>query len=157
MGLIPTLVWLRMKWDTITKDGSWSLWPTVDTAFLSGQRFIVGWGYWADWDGFWGILWWIVNGSLAAAYGAAVFMSMTETRGNRWHSGETRVSREVVIPTPSLIASAVRYPGKAPRIHNAGNQAWQRDCYRHYAICGEARAAARFMGRALSHHPPRRP
>jgi len=36
-------------------------WPTVDTAFLSGQRFIVGWGYWADWDGFWGILWWIVN------------------------------------------------------------------------------------------------
>jgi len=60
------------------------------------------------------------------------------------------VSREVVIPTPSLIASAVRYPGKAPRIHNAGNQAWQRDCYRHYAICGEARAAARFMGRALS-------
>jgi len=62
--------------------------------------------------------------------------------------GKTRVSREVVIPTPSLIASAVRYPGKAPRIHNAGNQAWQRDCYRHYAICGEARAAARFMGRA---------
>jgi len=29
-----------------------------------------------------------------------------------------------------------------------------RDCYRHYAICGEARAAARFMGRALA--PPLR-
>jgi len=65
----PPSVWLRMKWDTITKDGSWSLLATVDTAFLSGQRFIVGWGYWADWDGFWGILWWIVNGSLAALCG----------------------------------------------------------------------------------------
>lgn len=54
------------------------------------------------------------------------------------------------IPTPSLMASAVRYPGKVPRIHNITNQAWQKDCYRHYAICGEARAAARFFGRALS-------
>jgi hypothetical protein len=55
-----------------------------------------------------------------------------------------------VIPSNSLVASAVRYPGTVPRIHNHLNQSWQKECYRHYAICGEARAAARFFGRALS-------
>lgn len=55
-----------------------------------------------------------------------------------------------VIPTNSLVASAVRYTGKVPRIHNVQNQSWQLECYRHYAICGEARVAARFFGRALS-------
>jgi hypothetical protein len=29
-------------------------------------------------------------------------------------------------------------------------QDWQRECYRHYAICGEARYGARFFGHALS-------
>jgi len=64
-----------MKWDTITKDGSWSLLAHCGYCFsVWAAFFIVGWGYWADWDGFWGILWWIVNGSLAAAYVGAVFM-----------------------------------------------------------------------------------
>jgi len=55
----------------------------------------------------------------------------------------------VVIPTTSLVASAVRYSGKAARIYQP-NQDWQRECYRHYAICGEARFAAKFFGQALS-------
>lgn len=55
----------------------------------------------------------------------------------------------VVIPTTSLVASAVRYSGKAARIYQP-NQDWQAECYRHYAICGEARFAARFYGQALS-------
>lgn len=55
-----------------------------------------------------------------------------------------------VIPTTSLVASAVRFPGKVPRIHQPGSTSWQRECYRHYAICGEARVAARFFGRAMS-------
>lgn len=51
----------------------------------------------------------------------------------------------VVIPTNSVVASAQRYPGKAPRIY-VPKQDWQHECYRHYAICGEARFAARFFG-----------
>lgn len=67
-------------------------------------------------------------------------------------AGRTRTAPEItpVIPSNSLVASAVRYPGSVPRIHNHLNQSWQKECYRHYAICGEARAAARFFGRALS-------
>jgi hypothetical protein len=55
----------------------------------------------------------------------------------------------VVIPTTSLVASAMRYPGKAPRLY-VPKQPWQAECYRHYAICGEARFAATFFGHALS-------
>jgi hypothetical protein len=56
---------------------------------------------------------------------------------------------EAVIPTRSLVASAVRYTGKTARIYRQ-NQDWQTDCYRHYAICGEARFAARFFGHSVS-------
>jgi hypothetical protein len=55
----------------------------------------------------------------------------------------------VVIPTTSLVASSTRYPGKAPRIYQP-KQDWQAECYRHYAICGEARFAAKFFGHAVS-------
>lgn len=63
---------------------------------------------------------------------------------------EAIVASAIPMPTNSLVASAVRYPGKVPRVHNLHGQSWQKECYRHYAICGEARAAARFFGRALS-------
>lgn len=56
---------------------------------------------------------------------------------------------EVVIPSNSLVASAARYPGKAPRIY-IPRQDWQAECYRHYSICGEARFAAKFFGNAVS-------
>ena len=56
---------------------------------------------------------------------------------------------EAVIPTTSLVASAVRYSGKASRIYQQ-NKDWQKECYRHYEICGEARFAAKFFGHALS-------
>lgn len=55
----------------------------------------------------------------------------------------------MVIPTTSLVASAVRYPGKAARIYRP-QQNWQHECYRHYSICGEARFAARFFGNSVS-------
>lgn len=62
----------------------------------------------------------------------------------------TRKSQEpVVIPTTSLVASAVRYPNKSARIYLPSKD-WQVECYRHYAICGEARFAAKFFGQALS-------
>jgi len=70
----PPSVWARMKWDTITKDGSWSLLAHCGYCFSVWAAFYRRLGLLADWDGFWGILWWIVNGSLAAAYVGAVFM-----------------------------------------------------------------------------------
>lgn len=55
------------------------------------------------------------------------------------------------IPTAALVASASRYTGvKVPRIFNPSGQAWQKECYHHYRICGEARFAAQFFGHALS-------
>jgi len=55
----------------------------------------------------------------------------------------------VPLPTRSLVASATRYDGKTARIYNE-SQDWQREAYRHYRICGEARFAAQFFGHALS-------
>lgn len=62
---------------------------------------------------------------------------------------ENGKSRQVVIPTTSLVASATRYSGQVDRIYRP-RQEWQIECYRHYAICGEARFAARFFGHAVS-------
>ena len=58
-------------------------------------------------------------------------------------------SPPVVIPSTALVASATRYPGKGVRIYQS-RQDWQAECYRHYAICGEARFAAKFFGNAVS-------
>lgn len=60
-----------------------------------------------------------------------------------------RTALAPVIPTTALVASSTRYPGKAARIYQP-RQDWQRECYRHYAICGEARFGARFFGHAIS-------
>lgn len=58
--------------------------------------------------------------------------------------------RETVTPTNSLVASVARYQvGEAERIYQPV-QDWQREAYRHYAICGEARFAALYYGNALS-------
>jgi hypothetical protein len=53
------------------------------------------------------------------------------------------------IPTPSLVASAVRYPGNKARIYSP-QRPWQAEAYRHYGICGEARYAAQFYANSLS-------
>lgn len=55
----------------------------------------------------------------------------------------------VAHPTNSLVASSVRYTGSAARIYNP-SQAWQREAYRHYGICGEARFAAQFFANSLA-------
>lgn len=54
-----------------------------------------------------------------------------------------------MIPSNSLVASAVRYSGSTARVYHP-KQNWQAECYRHFTICGEARFAARFFGHALS-------
>jgi len=53
------------------------------------------------------------------------------------------------IPPTALVASVARYPGSVPRIYHP-KQGWQAECYRHYAICGEARFAAKFFGNSVS-------
>jgi hypothetical protein len=60
-----------------------------------------------------------------------------------------RSSTLPVVPTNSLVASAFRMAGDAPRVY-VPTQPWQRECYRHYEICGEARFAAEFFGNAMS-------
>lgn len=44
----------------------------------------------------------------------------------------------------------MRLDRKMVRVFNPNKGTWQRDCYRHYRICGEARYAATFMGNAIS-------
>lgn len=54
-----------------------------------------------------------------------------------------------ILASTSLVASAVRYPGKVAGVY-VGAKEWQRECYRHYGICGEARYAATYFGHALA-------
>lgn len=68
----PPSAWLRMKWDAITKDGSWSVLVHCGYCFAVWAAFgVVLWGYWSDWN----TAWWLVNGALAASYVAAIVMS----------------------------------------------------------------------------------
>lgn len=68
----PPSVWVRMKWDTITKDGSWAILAHCGYCFAVWAAFgVVLWGYLSDWNTFW----WIINGALAASYVAAIVMS----------------------------------------------------------------------------------
>lgn len=53
------------------------------------------------------------------------------------------------LPSTSLVASARRYPGKIAGVY-VGAKEWQRECYRHFGICGEARYAATYFGHALA-------
>ncbi len=62
---------------------------------------------------------------------------------------QTGPPQTAVIPGPSLVASAVRMPGKSARIYVPA-QPWQQEAYRHVGICGEARYAANYRGNALS-------
>jgi hypothetical protein len=54
-------------------------------------------------------------------------------------------------PSRSLVASSASLKGKtAERIYVTDDREWQKQAYRHYRICGEARFAAQFFGHALS-------
>lgn len=57
---------------------------------------------------------------------------------------------EPIIPTNSLVASAVRFTGNSPRVFYKGNKGWQDEAWRHYDICGELRYAANWIGSVLS-------
>lgn len=59
-----------------------------------------------------------------------------------------RKAQAPVLPSTSLVASAVRYPAEVARVY-VGAKEWQRECYRHYGICGEARYSANYYGRAM--------
>ena len=44
----------------------------------------------------------------------------------------------------------MRYDGQTARIYTENDRECQKQCYRHYRICGEARFAATFFGHALA-------
>lgn len=62
---------------------------------------------------------------------------------------ETTADLSTFAASPSVLASAVRYTGKSPRIY-IPPKPWQVEAYRHYGICGEARFAANWIANALS-------
>lgn len=68
----PPSVWLRVKWDTLTHDGSWALLAHCGYCFgLWAASVVVGWGYLSGFH--W--TWWLFNGWLSVGYLAAVFMA----------------------------------------------------------------------------------
>lgn len=66
----------------------------------------------------------------------------------------SRLATSTGVEVHSLSAAAARVDnvgGKGPSIYGTKyGLEWQREAYRHYTICGEARYAARFMGNAVS-------
>jgi hypothetical protein len=49
----------------------------------------------------------------------------------------------------SLVASTARYAGNVATVYSTVKE-WQREAYRHYGICGEARFAANYFGHSMS-------
>jgi hypothetical protein len=67
----------------------------------------------------------------------------------RRSTAQQETTTPAIIPSTSLVASAVRYSGKAARVYRPSTE-WQKEAYRHYGICGEARFAAQFFANSLS-------
>ena len=68
----PPVVRLRIWWDTLTKDGSWSLLAHCGYCFgLWAAAFVVLTGYFSDWHA----IWWVFHGWLSAGYAAAIVMT----------------------------------------------------------------------------------
>lgn len=59
------------------------------------------------------------------------------------------VGGDVTVASNSLVASAVRLPGKVDRIYQRPLD-WQEEAWRHYDICGELRYAGNWVSNVLS-------
>lgn len=72
----PPVAWLRRTWDRFVpertdKDG-WNLLLHCHYCLCFWIAIgVVLWGYFTDWN----LVWWLVNGSLAAAYAAAILVT----------------------------------------------------------------------------------
>lgn len=67
----PPAVWVRVKWDQITKDGDWAL--LMHCAFCASfwiTLAVLGVGWATDWHP----VWWFVNGVFGLSYLAAMTM-----------------------------------------------------------------------------------
>lgn len=70
--VFPPVVWLRIHWDRLTRDGSWT--PLLHCGYcfaVWAAAFVVGWGYVSDWN----VVWWLFNGGLSVAYLGAILMA----------------------------------------------------------------------------------
>jgi pheromone shutdown protein TraB len=75
----PPSVWARVKWDTWTKDGSWS--KLVHCPFCMApyvSAIILGWALLFDLH-FW---WWLFNGWMAGSYVASMVAFHDEGRSD---------------------------------------------------------------------------
>lgn len=75
----PPVRWVRehfIEWaDSHTLTRPWAMlgWcPWCASFWITGT--VVGWGWLTDFDGTDGTVWWLVNGTLAASYLAAILM-----------------------------------------------------------------------------------
>lgn len=78
----PPVVWLRIRWETLTHDGPWShlvrcLWCVGPWAFLLalGTFTLSFYAVWAGW------VWWLFWGWLAGAYLTSQYVYFDEGKG----------------------------------------------------------------------------
>ncbi len=68
----PPVMWLRGRWDRLTRHGDWStLFHCQYCMGVWAAGFVVGWGYLVEFDQWW----WLFNGFMSVGYGAAILMS----------------------------------------------------------------------------------
>lgn len=67
----PPSIWVRRTWDSVTREGSWSLLmscPWCLSFWIHG--IVVLSGYYSDWH----LVWWLVNGIFGGSYIAAMIV-----------------------------------------------------------------------------------
>lgn len=71
----PPMVWLRVKWDTITNDGPWSLLAHCHWCLSLWMVIPIGlWGWLTELQ----TAWWVFNVWLAAGYVAGMIVERDE-------------------------------------------------------------------------------
>jgi hypothetical protein len=67
----PPVAWLRSKWRDLTNDGPWSILLECPYCFsMYVAPAVLLWGWFTEFD----TVWWLINGSLGAAYLAAIMV-----------------------------------------------------------------------------------
>lgn len=68
----PPSVWVRSKWDQITKDGEWA--ELVHCGYCASM-YVTPVVVLSGWLSGWHTAWWLVTGMLSVAYLAAITMA----------------------------------------------------------------------------------
>lgn len=72
----PPIKWLREKYENKTDGTDWQMLTLCGYCFsFWATALVLLTGYLSGWQGTWGTVWWLVNGTFGASYAAAVFMA----------------------------------------------------------------------------------